>query len=135
MSKPGHVTEWHQDFQENFTIQLKGAKRWYLLPAEVKEPVRGIAPHFGINEETMANELKFYYQHQECISTFLVRFTNIRIDSHLKFLTSALYYLRVINNITGESINMAPGEKKWPQGIDNDIDGVLIKVDCEVCVF
>jgi len=28
-SRAGHVTEWHFDFMENFTLQLKGTKRWW----------------------------------------------------------------------------------------------------------
>lgn len=42
----GHSTNWHYDFQENFTIQLRGAKRWHLYPSGVQHPHRGFAPHF-----------------------------------------------------------------------------------------
>ena len=42
----GHSTNWHYDFQENFTIQLRGAKRWYLYPSGIANPHRGVAPHF-----------------------------------------------------------------------------------------
>ena len=27
-ARKGHVTAWHSDFQENFTVQLRGRKRW-----------------------------------------------------------------------------------------------------------
>lgn len=42
----GHVTNWHTDFQENFTVQLRGAKRWYLRQGPVEHPHRAYAPHF-----------------------------------------------------------------------------------------
>ena len=44
----GHVTEWHYDFQENFTLQLSGQKRWYLQQSTVTRPLdRGCTPHYN----------------------------------------------------------------------------------------
>ena len=40
ISRAGHVTDWHFDFMENFTLQLKGTKRWWLKPSDVAVPVR-----------------------------------------------------------------------------------------------
>ena len=28
ISRKGNYTDWHMDFQENFTIQIKGSKKW-----------------------------------------------------------------------------------------------------------
>jgi len=42
----GHVTDWHYDFQENFTVQLSGTKRWTLQRGTVSHPVRGCTPHY-----------------------------------------------------------------------------------------
>lgn len=36
VSRKGHVTHWHFDFMHNFTIQLKGIKRWKLKPSTVR---------------------------------------------------------------------------------------------------
>jgi hypothetical protein len=44
---PGHVTDWHFDFQENFTVQLSGAKRWLLGRSPVAHPLRGHTPHYA----------------------------------------------------------------------------------------
>ena len=33
VSRKGNYTDWHTDFQENFTIQLQGTKTWRLLPS------------------------------------------------------------------------------------------------------
>jgi Cupin superfamily protein len=42
----GHCTNWHWDFQENFTIQLSGTKRWTLQKGSVSHPLRGCTPHY-----------------------------------------------------------------------------------------
>ena len=43
----GHRTAWHNDFQcDNFTIQLRGRKKWYLRKADVEFPHRACATHF-----------------------------------------------------------------------------------------
>jgi hypothetical protein len=43
----GHLTNWHFDFQENFTVQLSGTKRWTMQKGTVKHPVRGCTPHYA----------------------------------------------------------------------------------------
>ncbi|KAF4657150.1 hypothetical protein FOL47_008573 [Perkinsus chesapeaki] len=51
--RKGHNTDWHTDFQTNFTIQLSGRKRWTLKKAELSSsssityPIRGRSPHFS----------------------------------------------------------------------------------------
>ena len=39
-SRAGHTTEWHTDFQHNFTLQLSGRKRWRVGAGAVVEPLR-----------------------------------------------------------------------------------------------
>jgi len=48
-SKRGHVTDWHTDFQENFTIMLSGEKKWSFKQGSIvgASPLRGCTPHFG----------------------------------------------------------------------------------------
>lgn len=59
------MTQWHQDFQENFTIQLQGKKVWKFRRGEVQEPIRGITPHYALGDmNTKSNEMKFFTQHQ-----------------------------------------------------------------------
>ena len=43
-----HFTNWHTDFQENFTLQLSGSKRWRLKQGTVRHPSRGCTPHYYI---------------------------------------------------------------------------------------
>mmetsp|Transcript_31508 Transcript_31508/g.54613 ORF Transcript_31508/g.54613 Transcript_31508/m.54613 type:complete len:440 (-) Transcript_31508:618-1937(-) len=45
ISPAGHTTDWHFDFQENFSFQVSGSKRWTFKQA-ITSPVRGYSPHF-----------------------------------------------------------------------------------------
>ena len=47
VSPAGHTTEWHFDFQENFTVQLKGSKKWSFRRSGVANPHRACATHFN----------------------------------------------------------------------------------------
>jgi len=53
----GHTTDWHYDFQENFTIQLSGSKRWNLQSSTIKYPLRGCTPHYA-SPDTVESQLK-----------------------------------------------------------------------------
>jgi hypothetical protein len=53
----GHTTQWHSDFQENFTVQLRGTKKWYFYKSPVPHPHRAYAPHFK-------NQSVLHTQHQ-----------------------------------------------------------------------
>lgn len=46
MGTEGHVTGWHTDFQENFTLQLSGTKKWRLRRGSAKHVLRGLTPHY-----------------------------------------------------------------------------------------
>jgi len=57
ISTNGHVTDWHFDFQENFTIQLSGTKRWTLQQGTIRDPIRGCTPHYAA-PEAVESQLK-----------------------------------------------------------------------------
>jgi Cupin superfamily protein len=46
-STTGHVTGWHYDFQENFTLQVSGIKQWTIQQGLVSHPIRGCTPHYN----------------------------------------------------------------------------------------
>lgn len=46
VSRAGNYTDWHTDFQENFTLQLKGTKTWKLLRSGLEAPLLGFTPHY-----------------------------------------------------------------------------------------
>jgi hypothetical protein len=54
ISTPGHQTNWHYDFQENFTLQLSGVKRWTLQRGTIQHPLRGCTPHYASPESVEA---------------------------------------------------------------------------------
>ncbi|KAG7349414.1 transcription factor jumonji [Nitzschia inconspicua] len=60
ISANGHVTDWHFDFQENFTIQLSGSKRWTLMEGTITDPLRGCTPHYN-SPEAVESQLKSAY--------------------------------------------------------------------------
>eukprot|EP00808_Paulinella_micropora_P018977 g36845.t1 len=47
VSRTGHETDWHFDFMENFTIQLRGRKRWRFVQSTISHPMRGCTPHYA----------------------------------------------------------------------------------------
>jgi hypothetical protein len=46
ISRKGHVTDWHFDFMENFTFQLRGSKTWKMKRSTIPHPLRGCTPHY-----------------------------------------------------------------------------------------
>ena len=54
ISTDDHVTNWHFDFQENFTIQLSGIKRWTIQQGTIQDPIRGCTPHYAAPEAVEA---------------------------------------------------------------------------------
>jgi len=53
-----HLTDWHTDFQENFTFQLSGRKKWTLKQGVVKHPLRGTTPHYRSSDDVIENQIK-----------------------------------------------------------------------------
>ena len=53
-----HTTGWHTDFQENFTIQLSGIKRWTLRRGRIPHPLRATTPHYARDASVIENQLK-----------------------------------------------------------------------------
>lgn len=66
VAKKGHTTEWHNDFQENFTLQLQGRKRWWFRRGAIVMPIRGLAPHYAVGDSaaTRDQELRQSVQQQ-----------------------------------------------------------------------
>ena len=46
-ARKNHVTGWHYDFQENFTVQLRGSKRWRVARSTEAHPLRAHSLHFA----------------------------------------------------------------------------------------
>lgn len=61
----GHVTDWHFDFMENFTVQLKGSKRWYLKRGNLTHVIRGATPHYKPDENAEQQMMLHRLQDEE----------------------------------------------------------------------
>ncbi|GAB5362098.1 hypothetical protein AAMO2058_000769100 [Amorphochlora amoebiformis] len=60
LSRKGHVTDWHFDYMQNFTIQLKGTKRWRLSSKNsIPNPIRGCTPHYS-GVDTIEQQMKVH---------------------------------------------------------------------------
>lgn len=59
VSKKGHVTDWHFDFMENFTFQLKGTKVWKFKRSTIAHPIRGSTSHYR-NVDTTEQQNKIH---------------------------------------------------------------------------
>lgn len=46
-SKKGNLTDFHIDFQENFTLQIKGSKTWRFRRSGLRYPLLGYTPHYS----------------------------------------------------------------------------------------
>jgi ribosomal protein L16 Arg81 hydroxylase len=60
-SRANHYTDFHSDFQENFTLQLSGSKRWIFQESKAVHPIRGCTPHFnlsGSNSDVVEQQIK-----------------------------------------------------------------------------
>jgi hypothetical protein len=56
-SRKGHLTDFHVDFQENFTIQLTGKKKWTFCNSSIVAPIRGCTPHYsGVGQDKSVAE-------------------------------------------------------------------------------
>jgi Cupin superfamily protein len=60
VSTPSHVTDWHYDFQDNYTIQLSGIKRWTLQQGTILDPLRACTPHYN-SPEVVESQLTAAY--------------------------------------------------------------------------
>jgi hypothetical protein len=59
-SKTGHTTDWHFDFQQNFTVQVSGSKRWKVKRSGITSPVRGATPHYKTSSALVEEQLKLH---------------------------------------------------------------------------
>lgn len=50
-ARKGHRTDWHTDFQENFTVQLSGTRKWrFKRQPGPGAPLRGLSRHYSTME-------------------------------------------------------------------------------------
>lgn len=53
------MTDWHWDFQQNFTLQLQGSKRWKFRTSSIPfDPLRGATPHYNTDKNVEEQQMK-----------------------------------------------------------------------------
>ena len=114
ISTDGHVTNWHFDFQENFTIQLSGTKRWTIQAGTIQDPVRGCTPHYASKEAVEAQlkaahlfDRKFRFGYPETGVTALGDVVSITIKPGDVFYFPAGMWHKIETIEPGVSINVS----------------------------
>jgi Cupin-like domain len=67
-----HVTPWHFDNQDNFTLQIKGTKRWSIKPGGLEEPLTNLHPKSS-NASSLQSDRRL---HSFCSSSSIEQSTN-----------------------------------------------------------
>eukprot|EP01066_Platyproteum_vivax_P012193 Platyproteum_vivax@DN5540_c0_g1_i1.p1 len=121
VSHKGHVTDWHWDFMENWTIQLKGSKKWLLRKGEVQHALRGSTAHYATlqvyEEQTKVNLLgdpsyKFEVNHdQDC--------EEVTLNPGDVFYFPCGIWHKVISEEDSVSINVSLISTNWADHICN----------------
>lgn len=114
ISSPGHVTNFHFDFQENFTIQLSGIKRWILKQGTLRDPARGCTPHYAAPEAVESQlkaahlyDHKFRFGHPREGITSTGASTSVELHAGDVFYFPAGLWHRVETVEPGVSINVS----------------------------
>ena len=75
-----HITPWHFDAQENFTIQLTGYKKWTLIKAPLLDPITNYHPlssnYQAKKNNFLINNLCHHHHHKQSSSLFYQHFIN-----------------------------------------------------------
>ena len=126
MGNNKHTTGFHTDFQENFTIQLSGIKRWTLRRGRVRHPLRGTTPHYARETSVVENQLKI--ARLSCLGG--------NADKH-EF--SGAYGLEYDdNNAYGpeQTVELRPGDVLYfPAGMWHQVDTVEPGISCNVSLM
>jgi hypothetical protein len=119
-TKNHFVTGWHYDFQENFTIQISGVKRWTLHPGIVKHPLRGCTPHYDITSASSVME-------SQVLSS---RLANETLQSPTSMITSTNSDLNTTSKTWSSSskveiVDMYPGDVLYfPAGMWHTVETI-----------
>lgn len=114
ISTPGHITNWHYDFQENFTIQLSGIKRWTIQQGTIRDPIRGCTPHYAAPEAVESQlkaahlfDRKFRFGHPEAGVNATGKVVSIDVKPGDVFYFPAGMWHKVETIVPGVSINVS----------------------------
>jgi hypothetical protein len=127
VSKAGHVTDWHFDYMENFTIQLQGSKKWKLCHTGIR--------HYS-KYDTLEQQLKFHCS-QEGNEHFVPYPTKKQLEDVVEitlnpgdiFYFPAGIFHRVECIEDSISINLSLVNSSWADLIGDSIKHLLLRDD------
>lgn len=133
----GHLTDWHTDFQENFTIQLSGRKKWTLKQGSVKHPLRGTTPHYKSSEDVIENQIKsarlsnpsFQFGQQDLESNSFGEEVEVIMDAGDILYFPAGMWHKVETLEYGVSINISLMGSTYASLICRSLEHILLKKD------
>lgn len=133
----GHLTDWHTDFQENFTIQLSGRKKWTLKQGTVKHPIRGTTPHYKSSADVIENQIKaarlsnpsFQFGKQDLESNAFGDEVEIIMDAGDILYFPAGMWHKVETLEYGVSINISLMGSTYASLICRSLEHILLKSD------
>lgn len=133
----GHLTDWHTDFQENFTIQLSGRKKWTLKQGTVKHPIRGVTPHYRSSEDVIENQIKaarlsnpsFHFGKQDLECNAFGNEVEIIMDAGDVLYFPAGMWHKVETLEYGVSINISLMGSTYASLICRSLEHILLKRD------
>lgn len=134
VSTPGHVTNWHFDFQENFTIQLSGIKRWTIQQGTIRDPIRGCTPHYAAPEAVESQlkaahlfDRKFRFGHPETGVNAIGKVVTIDIKPGDVFYFPAGMWHKIETIEPGVSINVSLMANNYASIVGQAIQHYLMK--------
>jgi hypothetical protein len=134
ISSPGHVTNWHFDFQENFTIQLSGIKRWTIQQGTIRDPIRGCTPHYAAPEAVESQlkaahlfDRKFRFGHPETGVNALGKVVSIDVKPGDVFYFPAGMWHKVETIVPGVSINVSLMANNYATVVSQAIQQFLLQ--------
>ena len=125
-SKKGHVTDYHFDFQENFTLQLKGKKKWTVHPSYINDPLRGYTPHFK-DHDTFEQQMKLHKLQNPNFDNEVDKLKGYEIilePGDVLYHPSGLYH-KVECKEDSISINISLISKRWSELVLSSLNTIL----------
>lgn len=135
-STKGHVTGWHYDFQENFTLQVSGVKKWTVQKGTVKHPIRACTPHYNSPGTVESQLLAARLANRQFLYTSAP--LSCATDTHTNSSTSSSSCSNAVGDV--ETITLNPGDVFYfPAGMWHKVEviepGISLNVSLMAATF
>lgn len=131
-----HVTPWHWDAQENFTVQLTGTKRWSVRAADIPHVLTNLHPsssnqngkredmkvHRTCTNNEITQPIEGYWGPEHGVYTFLLR------PGSVMYLPAGIWHRVEAEDEEGSlSINFSMGGARWADFFQRRVATLLWK--------